>query len=217
MRNAMLRHAMLALVVAVALPTAACLVGERSHTLYLDPDGSFTWTAVERHIRSDAENAADRDREEAEFLAQARASEQPIARGLRKLEPTALKTDVVRDTRPFAVVSEARYASIEAAFQRVLDGLALPGRAEIARKDGVVRLTVTIEPANFDPESAESDDDVVALVGDFENTRIILTRGRFLEATGFKLTDDGAAATPLEQEMNETTLAPLVYTLAWAE
>jgi hypothetical protein len=215
MRNSMLCNAMLAL--AVALPAAGCLVGDRSHTLYLDPDGAFTWEALERHIRSDAAAAADRDREEADFLAQSLASEQPIARGLRKLDPVSFRSEVVRDRRPFAVVSEARYDSIQNAFQRLLDGLGLPGRAEITREGGLVQLTVTIEPPQLDSEGAETDDDLVALIGDLENMRIVLTRGKFVEAVGFKLTEDGAVATPLDQDVQEKVPAPLVYRLAWTE
>ena len=46
-----MRKTWIILAALAAIPAAGCLVGERSHTLYLEPDGSVTWTATERDIR----------------------------------------------------------------------------------------------------------------------------------------------------------------------
>ncbi|MFQ5693816.1 MAG: nucleotide exchange factor GrpE, partial [Nitrospinota bacterium] len=41
-----------------------CLVGEATHTFYLDPDGTLTWSVLEHGIRSNADDPAERRAEE---------------------------------------------------------------------------------------------------------------------------------------------------------
>jgi hypothetical protein len=198
------------------LPFAGCLLGDRSHVLHLETDGSVTWIAHERAVRSDAGAAADRDREEAGYLDEARAERQPVARGLAKLGPQSLRATLLRDERPFQVMTEARFAALEPLLQGLLDGAGIAGSAKVARDGEETHLTLTLE-AEDKAQELEADDDLVGLLADFEQMQFALARGKFVSATGFAISDDGAVATPLKIEGEATEGAPLVLSLVWID
>ena len=198
------------------LPLAGCLIGERSHVLHLEPDGSVTWIAHERAVRSDAGAAADRDREEAGYLDEARAERQAVARGLAKLGPTSLRAQLLRDERPFQVVTEARFAKLEPLLQGLLDGAGIAGTAKVVREGDESHLTITLEP-EAEGDDVEADEDLAGLLGDFEQMQFALARGRFVAATGFAISEDGAIASPLKIADEPAGGAPLVLSLEWTE
>ena len=199
------------------LPLAGCLIGERSQVLHLEADGSVTWIAHERAVRSDAGAPADRDREEAGYLDEARAEQQAVARGLAKLAPRSLRATLLRDERPFQVMTEARFPALQPLLQRLLDGAGIVGSATVERDGPETHLTLTLLLADEDGEG-EADEDLAGLLGDFERMQFALARGKFVDATGFAISDDGALATPLAIEAELTEGAPpLVLSLAWVD
>lgn len=206
------------LLVAV-LPLAGCLIGDRSHVLHLETDGSVTWIAHERAVRSDAGDPGDREREEAAYLDEARAGRQAVARGLAKLEPLSLHATLLRDERPFQVVTEARFAALQPLLQRLIEGAGAAGTATVERLGEEWHLTLTLEPEDKSGKApeAESDDDLLGLLADFEQMQFALARGKFVAATGFTLSADGATATPLALETDPKKGAPLVLSLVWVD
>ena len=183
-------------VLAAALSMAACLEKETTHTMYLSPDGEVAWTTFERNVRSDGQHTSSRDAEEAEYLAAALAGTNNVARGLAALEPVRVQTRVLRRERPFTLMTEARFDSVEALACRIIAAFRLPGDAYITREADAVTLHVHLDFRGVDDET-ENDSPVMALVDEISAYRIVLTDGRFVEAVGFTLNDDKTIATPI--------------------
>jgi len=198
------------------LPLAGCLIGERSHVLHLEADGSVTWIAHERAVRSDAEAPADREREEAGYLGEARTERQAVARGLAKLQPLSLRATLLRDERPFQVMTESRFAALQPLLQGLLDGAGIVGSATVELQGEETHLTVTLQPES-ETQEIEVDEDIAGLLGDFEQMQFALARGKFVAATGLAISADGAVATPLKIEGEPKEGEPLVLTLAWVD
>ena len=58
----------LALTIAAALISAACLQKDTTSTIYLRQDGSFDWVILEQNVRSDGQDEASRLSEEAGYV-----------------------------------------------------------------------------------------------------------------------------------------------------
>jgi hypothetical protein len=177
-----------------ALPQAACLDGEITHTLYLSPDGAVTWVSVEDDVRSDGEGAA-RAEEEEEYIASALAGTNEMANAFKALEADRVKTRVLRRERPFTVRTEARFSSAEAMADAILAAFRIPGDAYVTREDGAVTLHVHLD---FRTEKGNAvDTPVGALVAELTAYRIVVTDGRFVEASGFTIDGNGRVAKPV--------------------
>ena len=206
-------------VLVATLSMAACLDKETTHTLYLSPDGQVAWVTFESHVRSNAKDAPSRNAEEAEYLAAALAGTNDVARGLGALEPELVRTRVLRRERPFTVMTEARFSSVEALANRIIAAFRIPGDAYISRDGDAVTLHVHLDlraveteenagPANSNP--------VEALVDEIASYRIVLTEGSFSDPVGFKLNGDATAATPVALSDDEIkALQVLDLALTW--
>jgi len=180
----------------LACTTTGCLRQDTRHSLYLSADGRVAWTAVQKDVRSDESDPADRKREEDTWLAMARESGHAIGRGLQALGPSELRTTVVRADRPFVVVTQARFDRVDRLVDRLLAEVRLPGYATLTR-DGI-RTTLMIHVDLGDQAADgrhEEDSPVMGLLDDLDRYRIVLIEGRFIGATGFTIEDDGTAAT----------------------
>lgn len=183
-------------VLAAALSMAACLEKETTHTMYLSPDGEVAWTTVERNVRSDGQHTSSRDAEEAEYLAAALAGTNDVAKGLAVLEPVRVQTRVLRRERPFTVMTEARFSSVEELANRIMAECRLTGDAYTTREADAVTLHLHLDFRGVDQET-ENTSPVMALIDEISAYRIVLTDGRFVEAIGFTLNDDNTIATPI--------------------
>src|SRR6266852_1993741 len=92
----------------VTFLTAGCLTKETNQTIYLEPDGTVTWTVLEKDVRSDREKAEDRTREEAEYFSAASVARHPVALAFASLEPISVRTTLLRAVPPYAVFVDAR-------------------------------------------------------------------------------------------------------------
>ena len=184
--------------------------------LHLEADGSVTWIAHERAVRSDAGAPVDRDREEAGYLDEARAGRQAVARGLAKLGPLSLRSTLLRDERPFQVMTEARFAALQPLLQSLLDGAGIAGSATVVGLGEETHLTISFTFQD-EGQALESDEDLVGLLGDFEQMQFALASGKFVSSTGFTISDDGALATPIAIEGEPKAGEPLVLSLAWVD
>ncbi len=191
------------IVMAAAASAAGCLQKETTHTIYLSPDGRATWTVVEKNVRSDEKDVARRAAEEQKYILAAEGSDHGVGRGLAALNPARLRTRIIRADRPFFVVTEAEFSSIEFAVQRIVMGLGLPADVLVTYDGPVTTLRVRIdavqavENAKRKPEG-EPDNPLDDLAEDLDCYRFILTDERFVSAIGFTLASDNTVAVPVE-------------------
>jgi len=189
------RWVVLAAAAGTLLAAAGCLQKEVTEVWYLEPGGQVTWVVTEQEVRSDAQAAIDRQSEEAEYRAAVEREDHPIARGLRLLEPLRLRTLAVRREAPFHVVTEAQYPSIELLGRRLIERSGWSGTSRLTREGGVSEWTLTLRDPHTAAEADRTSDDLDALIGDLDRLRVVLTAGRFEDATGFTLGPDARVAT----------------------
>jgi len=177
---------------ALALAAAGCLTGNARHLLYLEPDGAVTWSVFQESVRWHGDDPTVRAEQERAFLDDVRAERHPVAAALRELGAPWTSTQLVRDRRPYSVVTEARFDSVDDAFGGLLRRLGLLEESEL-RRDGTSTtwiLDCVVDQAGAVP----GEDRVEALLAEVENYRFVLTSGRFTQAVGFALTDEETTA-----------------------
>jgi len=178
------------------MAAAGCLQKETGHTLYLSPDGMVSWLVLEKDVYSDTTDRAARSQEEQEYIVSAARDAHGIGRGLLRLDPTDLRTRIIRNERPFVVTTEARYRSVERLGRDLMARLGLDGDVTLLGEGPVMTLRVRLDVAAAlaSEKEREPDDPVDALVDDLDRYRIVLTEGRFTNARGFTLSADGTQA-----------------------
>jgi hypothetical protein len=190
----------------------SCLSGETLHDLYIDPDARVTWTVTERDVRSTA-GEAEGLHEERDWLEAVRAGDHPVARALRRAGARRVSTAVVRDDRPYTVVTTGTFDGLDEALGGLFEGLGVAHEIDLSRSpDGALRLDLAIRGSEEALPEHEGDDSVLALATDLEGYRFVLTSGAFVEAEGFTLEHDDTVA-----RMIDRTPADGVerYRLAW--
>lgn len=199
------------------LLTPACIQRETTHTWYLSPGGEVTWMTIERDIRSDEREPDDRYREEQEVVDRLAAGEHPVQVALRRLGADPVRVRVLRRGRPYAVMTEGRFARADQMIQRLLEELRMPGSATIAVEGEQATLEIVIHAPPDEPDSDE-ENPVVALTNCDSPYRFVLTDGRFVSATGFTLEGDGTIAVLDEQVLNglDDSDVPVRLSLTWA-
>ncbi len=184
---------------AAALALSACLQKETSHTLYLSPDGAVVWRTLEDYVHSDAADVDKRSAEESGYLATATAGAGDIAAGLVALEPIRVQTRVLRDERPFTVLTEAWFPGAESLANHIIAAFRIPGDAYVTRNGGAVTLHV-----HLDLRSVDNDDDIATpvtnLIDSLSTYRIVITDGQFVAANGFAIDENGTIARPIPVE-----------------
>ncbi len=201
------------IIVVVALLASACIVGESTHQIYIDPEGGVTWVVHEREVRSISE-LPEQGAEEEGFLADALLGVHPVALAFDLLGPDRLDYRLLRTERPFELRTEARFRSVEDLAVNLLDRLDLNGTVSLWTEDGVTCLEVVIEPCGDDDVP---DDDIIALADELSSYRLVMTQGRFVDAVGFDLLEEGVVAVPVESEVDceGSPDKPLVLSLSW--
>jgi hypothetical protein len=205
-------------VLAASVLPAGCLLKETTHNLYLSPDGRMTWLAVEANIRSDDSDPARRSSEEQGYLQAARGGGHGVGLGLAALDPSRQDTRIIRDERPFHVVTEADFLSIDHVVRRLLTELQVNGDVALRHVGGVTSLVVRVDAAAAAGHDAPSvSTPVQELAEGLERYQIVLTEGRFVAARGFSLRDGGTAAVPIETpwETIQENGGILEMSLAW--
>ena len=190
-------------VLAVTVLSSACLVGETTHTLYLDPSGSVTWVVLEQEMRSDAGDPQERDSEEAHYIDHAYRGEHPIGRALQALFPTSSQVRVLRGQRPFTVVTEAHYDRLDHLAVDLLRGLGGTGTAGLRMEGAEMLLELTVDVRATLECDDEGEEVLHPLLADPDDYRIVLTSGRFVDAVGFELQSHDTVAVPQSMEEDE--------------
>ena len=214
-----LTRPMTAGLLAVAMMGATgCLVKQTTHTIDLSPEGTVDWVVIEREVRSDEHDPAERAREEQDYLAAARLGAHPVAEAFNLLGPTDVQTLVYRDRRPFLVVTRARFARLDWLGRRVLERTGVPGESRLEAVPGGMKWTFVAGPEPPDDGTSEDEGGPLgALIEDVDAYRIVLTEGRFVDAVGFTIVDDGTGAVPEEATSEDEGPEPdqVVLSLTW--
>lgn len=205
---------------AAALFSSGCIRKEMTSTWYLEPDLSVVWSVLERDVRSDEQSPDERRRVEGEFVSEARQQNQPVARGLRQLNPTSLRTTVLRDKPPFTVKSDGSFSSLTVLGERILGRLGLTGYSAVAFTEDGHQWTWSIDPRAVVLEDAV-DEDLMALF-ETDVIQIALTRGEFVDTEGVRLSDDRRIATfPITDILKsleaKNSDQPTVFSLRWKD
>jgi hypothetical protein len=195
-----------------------CLQKETTHTLYLEPGGAVTWTALEQDVRSDKDDPASRLAEENDYLSAVSAGTHDSGQALATLGAIFQDVRLTRQTRPFTVVTEARFTAIEQVVNRILLELRVPGEATVTRANGTTTLRVHVDVTSVLADERGEETPVSALLGDFDHFRVVLTDGRFVDATGFRLSPDGTVAVPIDRSEDDLARQEGVIdvSLTWA-
>lgn len=215
------RSLILAVLVATSL---GCFEIQGKHTIYLEPDGTVTWSVLEEEIRLDGETLEERRRAADEFLDLVAANGHAAAVSLAALHPSSLNTRILREEAPQAILTEAHFPGIDRVYQNLYDLYDLPALAELESDEDRTRLRIWMWKGGEDedePDGSEESERVsleilAALIGE---CRIVLTEGRFVEATGFEILQNGRVAVPADFETTEEQdegYVPVVLSLTWA-
>lgn len=175
-----------------ALVAAGCLQKETAHTLYLSPDGSMKWVAVESEVYSDETDPGARFTEEQRYIGAALVGTHPVALGLKELNPsTIVETTVLRDERPFHVVTKAGFARADRALERLFveSGVAASVRLTSDGRRSTLRFEF-----DFSRDLAERESPVTVLLEELEDFTFVLTEGAFIAGGGFEVRDRAGRA-----------------------
>jgi hypothetical protein len=176
-------------VLAGALSTG-CLHKDMTQTIYISP-GSATWSVIEQDVRSDEGAPARRVSEEHDYVLAVTAGQHPVAQAFRRLGAHAVTTTWLRRNRPYTVLTEARFSSLEQIFRAVLRDAQMPGEVTAVTTGCETRLSVRID---LSVGPAAEDSALDALIGNAGDYRLVLTEGRFVSADGFTISGDGTVA-----------------------
>jgi hypothetical protein len=187
----------LGIIVLAAAAATGCLKKDTTHTLYLSPDGRTAWIAIEKDVRSDDADPYRRLAEEERYILAAGTGGHGIGRGLAALAPSRLHTRILRGERPFIVVTDAEFSTLEFVARRIMLELAVDGDVVVVRNGPLTTLTVRANAAAASEKKDGPETPVGDLIEELDRYRIAMTDGRFIRATGFVLTEGDSVATPV--------------------
>jgi hypothetical protein len=181
---------------------AGCLVKDRIDTWYLDASGTVSWTVMEKDVRSDAQADVDRQTEEATYMAAVRNQTHPIATAFAQLGALGPRTQILRGSVPYTIVTQGTFGKIDAFGLRLVGRLGLGGNSVLQQGPDGMQWTMTVRDPHAEALQT-NDDDMKELIGGIQSLSVVLIEGRFVEAQGFRLSEDHRAAN-LEQASDAT-------------
>ncbi len=216
-----MRRTTLALTIAAALISAACLQKDTTSTIYLRQDGSFDWVILEQNVRSDGQDEASRLSEEAGYVDGISRGDTGVVNSLLALGGEDVRVQWLRSRRPYAAMVDARFDSLAGMFDRVLAPCGIPYDSRITESDGVVTWTlwtdVGIDGDRLTHEALEGcGEGLDGLDEALDELRIVLESGAFTEATGFTLA--GSIVAVLDEaavEERVKTTGVIELSLSW--
>lgn len=174
---------------------AGCIRSTRHDMLVVTEDDAVTWTVIERNVRSDKTDPAERLAEETKHLA-------PIAEGNYRLYQAfpaaggvATTCDLVRAKRPYVIYTEGAFTDLEAVGRAILQATQLGGTCELTREGRTRTWRLTLyKPAGELPEATAEAETAIALLAGIAEAEFLLDVGRFTAATNFEVDDNGEVA-----------------------
>ena len=204
------RTAGVLVVVGSTLVVSGCLQMESAHRLYLSPRGEVSWTVQQTDVRSDAGQADARQEEEAQWLNGVEQDSHPAVVAFATLGARQTETQLLRRIRPYSLAITGEFGRIDDLANRILNELQVDGRATLQRHADTTTLTIEIHPPDGEEEY---DGPLTALFEDLRDYRIALSEGRFIAAEGFRLSPDGAVATPADPAGTQVIHLSLTWTI----
>jgi hypothetical protein len=172
----------------------ACIVKDTTHRLYLSPEGAVAWTVLEQDVRSDHSEPWQRSSEESAFIEAVIEKRHPMEIGLKQLASDATSVRWIRSERPYAVLTEARFARVDRLIQSFCDALKIDAQVSLESTADGSQLSVVLALSSLEQEGTEEETPVAFLLEDLDHYRFVLTEGRFVSADGFKLLENGSQA-----------------------
>ena len=213
----------------VCLLAAGCLIKTTNHTFYLESDGTVTWSILEADVRSDEKNRKERWDEEAAFLDRIREGEYAPYLVLDYLDAFSIDSRFLRRHRPYTLLSEGRFSSIDSLIRTAFDATGLPANVELDEQDGWSRLMVTVDVWALEemeenggwPEETPFTEAFWDVLMDADEIQFLLAEGKFVDAMNFSIEDGGTRAVPdfeeIEDEQIDAANGFLSYCLLWSE
>ena len=168
-----------------------CLQKETTHTIYLAPDGAAAWVVSEMNVLSDEKDTGTRIEEEQRYIGAAMLGAHAAARALAALGAQGpVRTTVLRDDRPFHVVTDARFSAIDRVLERLFLEMGIRSSASLVQDSEQTVLRVRLD---FSRPLEERQTPVSELAGAIEDFRFVLTEGRFGAVSGFEVTESVSA------------------------
>ena len=112
-------------------------------------------------------------------------------------------------------MTDARFPSIELLGRRLIERLGWPGTSVVVRSDDATTWTLTLRDPHTASDSERLDDDLMALAGDFDQLRVVLTAGRFQDAVGFTISGDARVAVIAWPDGTNAERPTVVLRLTW--
>ena len=211
----------LAIAMAAALLTAACLQKDTTSTIYLRQDGSFDWVILEQHVRSDERDESARLAEEAEYADAVSRGNSGLVNGLLALGAEDVRVWWLRSTRPYTVMIDARFDSLAGVFDRLLAPCGIPYESRVTESEGIATWALRADVGFDGGRLEESDgpgcgDSLDGLTDALDELHIVLEAGSFTSATGFMLQGTATAAVDekaIEDRVKTTGVVEL--SLSW--
>ena len=189
------RYCLAVAALAATVGSTGCLVKETTHRVYLSPSGSVDWLVLEESVRSNDNDSAKRSNEERAWLDSVAAGTHSIAEGLRRLGPEDLSTRLLRPARPYMALTGARFARADRVIGRIFEELGLRGEATFSARGQYATLSVSLDLSSLDDPGPDAESPATSLLEDLDRYRFVLTEGRFVDAIGFDILENGSAAT----------------------
>lgn len=181
------KHVRAALLLCAAIATSACLQKEAVHTVYLSPDGAVRWTVDESNVVSDDSDPSKRLLEEQAFISGAVSGTHVAAQAFRAMAAEGLvRTTIVREERPYHVVTDAQFSSIDSALTRFFTEAGLKASVVLKHDDGRTSVRMKLD---FSKEPQDRGSPVLELLEDLDDLRFVLTEGTFIAGGGFDVPD----------------------------
>ena len=183
----MKKTGVLAYMLAVAVVLTGCLRKDVVHTIYLSPDGAIRWTVDESGVHSDDADLAKRHLEEQTFISSAVSGTHTAAQAFQSMGAEGIvRTSIIREDRPFHVVTDAQFSSLDSAFARFFKEAGIKSSVSMKHEDGRTSLRMKLDFSK-DPEDRASP--VLKMLEDVDDLRFVLTEGRFIAGGGFDVPD----------------------------
>jgi len=213
------RH--LSAVIGTLMLTTGCLLKDTTETWYLGATGVVTWVVSESDVRSDAQAAVDRQNEETTYRLAVERQDHSVARGLRRLGFTDIRTVVLRRDAPVTVRTEARAVAIGELGLRILQQTGLAGNSTLVRDGKTWVWTFTARDPHAPDVTTPVDEDVEALIDDLSQLKVVTIGGRFEAASGFELSADQRVATFKDRtgrdDAHDADATAITLRLSWVD
>ena len=170
-------------ILVVATLTGGCLRKDTTHTLYLSPDGALRWITEEVGVRSDEADPGARLAEEQAYIGSALIGAHPVALALRAVAADGpVRTTVIREERPFHVVTDAQFFRADRVFERLFKESGIAAVVTLDDADDRRRLRIRMD---FTGGVQQRESAATVLLEDLEQMRFVMTEGRFVAGGGF--------------------------------